>query len=172
MQESVRLGNDQETVFGETHTIGVAEFDRWCESLHLSGCIAIVAVGHSPDGGLARADEQHVGGGGNRHVARIRHHGIQVNLETIRQLDLLQIGTNRIRILAFLGDGRNVHAGGGIAHALQRRQVAVLGMGQCCTQACDSQGERCQFDQFHNLPLCCWTTVFRRPEKWKSFAKD
>lgn len=87
-------------------------------------------------------------------VLGVRHHGIKIDLESVRQFDLLQVGTDRIRILAVLRDRRKRHVGGGIAHALERRQVGVLCTGRSGAQCGDRQSERSQIDLFHDFPFC------------------
>ena len=139
VQHAVGFSNDQETVFGEANAIGVRKFDGGCKCLDFSCGIAIVAVGHSPHGGFTCTDEQHVGGRSHCHVTCVRHNGVQLNLEAFRQLDFFQVGAQLISVFAVLWDGRDVHVGVCVAHALQGGQVFVLSHSCSSKQSGDCQ---------------------------------
>ena len=70
------LGHDQEPVFRSEDAVEVAELERRRKRLDL-GSFEIVAIGNSPNSGLACTYEQHVGAGRNRHAPCIKHKGIK-----------------------------------------------------------------------------------------------
>ncbi|MBA2721432.1 MAG: hypothetical protein H0U56_00735 [Methylibium sp.] len=85
VEDAVVLGDDEEAVLGPAHAVGHLEVQAGREGLHLIGLSIGIAVGHRPYRGLARADEDHVRAGCDRHVARIGHHRKQLDLEARRQ---------------------------------------------------------------------------------------
>ena len=77
--------------------------------------------------GLARADEQHVGRGRDRHVARVGHDRVQVDPEARRQLDPLQVLADRVGVGAGLRHRRDVEVGRRDLHLLQLLDVLAPG---------------------------------------------
>ncbi len=118
IQHAVVLDHDQEAVLGPAHAVGLLEVERWSEGLHLIGDAVAVAIGNGPQGGLARAHEQHVGRRRDRHVTRVGHDRVQLDREAGRQADLLQIVADRIRVPAGLRHRRQVQVGGRDPHLL------------------------------------------------------
>ncbi|MCY1542638.1 hypothetical protein D9M68_783960 [compost metagenome] len=108
VEHAVVFDHDEETVLGPAHAVGHLEVERRREGFHLVGRAVTVAVGHGPDACLARAHEEHVGGGCHRHVTRVGHHGVEVDLEARWQLHGLEVGADRVGVLALLRNRRNV----------------------------------------------------------------
>ena len=112
-QHAVLLGDVEEAIVGKAGTVRDREVDRRSEILHLVGDAVFVAVGNRPDRGFARADEGHNALRSDRHVARVRHHGIELDLEPAGQIDAFEGLTDAVGIgAALLDDLEFRHAGG------------------------------------------------------------
>ena len=125
---AVALGDVEEAVLGEADAVRDGEIERRREPLHLVGGAVLVAVGDGPDGILAGADEGHDALRADRHVARVRHDGVEIDLEARRQLDLLEVLAQLVGVVVVLrhvAEGR--HAGAGRLHVVELFHVVVLG---------------------------------------------
>ena len=131
VEHPVVLDHDQEAVLGPANPVGHVELRRRRERLDLVGHVTAVAIGDRPHRVLAGADEQHVGGRRHGHVACIRHHRIEVDLESRRQLDALEILADGVGVLAFLRYGRHARVHARHLHLFEVFDVLLLrGCGQ------------------------------------------
>ena len=158
VQHAVVLHDDEKAVLRPAHAVGHLELERGRERLHLVGVSRAGAVGHRPDGGLARADEHHVRRGRDRHHAGIGHDAVELDLEPGRQLDPLQVFPERIGALPRLGNGRDVEIRPGDFELLQLLEVRR----RCLRRhgRCDGQDghQQCADERVHRHgnPLGCW----------------
>ena len=126
IEDPVVLDDEQEPVLRPADSVRHLEVERRRERLDLVGDVVAVAVGDRPHHGLARADEQHVGGRRHRHVPGIRYDRIQLDLESRGQLDALEILLDRIGVASGLWHRRDVEVGGRDLHLLQRAEILRL----------------------------------------------
>jgi hypothetical protein len=122
---AVVLGDVQHAVRREAQPVRHAEADGGREDLHLVRHAVAVAVGDRPDAVLAGADEDHAGSA-HRHVPRVRHHGVELDAEALRQLDALQVAAQRVGAAAVLRHRFHLHGGARRAELLQTVEIAAL----------------------------------------------
>ena len=113
-QHAVLLGEEQEAVLGEADAVRHRELDRRRELAHVVGDAVLVAVGDRIDLALARAHEGDDALRSDRHVARVRHDGVEADLETVRQLDAGESLLDRLGLRPGLGDLRHLRRAGGL----------------------------------------------------------
>ena len=117
----------------EAHAVRDREADRRRELLDLVGHAVLVAVGDGPDLALARADERHHALRADRHVARVRHDGVEADLEAARQLDAGEIFLDRLRLRSRLRNLRDIHRRSGgleLGKPLEIARARLLRMGE------------------------------------------
>ena len=139
VQHAVVLDHDEETVLGPADAVGHVELERRCERLHLVRHAVAVAVSDGPETGFAGAYEQHVRGRGDGHVPCIRHHGVEGDLEAGRQLDVLEVVADGVRVGAGLRHRRNVQVGPRHLHLLQLLDVLCLAERRPCEAGSDCE---------------------------------
>jgi hypothetical protein len=137
IEHTIVLHDDQETLVGPADAVRDLEVERRREHLHFVGDAVAVAIGHRPDSGLARADEEHVGRGRHRHVPGVRHDGEEIDLEAGGQPDALEVLADRVGIRAGLRHGGNVQIRSRDLELLQLFEI----LGLCCSLPRERKGE-------------------------------
>ena len=101
-QHPVLLDDVEHAVRAEADAVRNGERERRREVLHLVGDAVLVAVGHRPDLVLARADEGDDALRADRHVPRVRHDRVKLDLEAVGHLDPLERLADPLGIVAVL----------------------------------------------------------------------
>jgi hypothetical protein len=125
----VLLGDVEEAVLGEAHAVRDDEVDRRCEALHLVRHAVLVAVGDHPHVFLAGADENRNPLRPDCHVTGIRDDREELDLEAVRDFDLLQIGAKLVGIFPCLLDRFEI--GRGRACGLHRPELLQIVLRLC-----------------------------------------
>jgi hypothetical protein len=105
LKDPVLLGHVKHAVRREADTIREVEGQGGCEHLHLVGNAILVPIRDGVDVLLAGTDEDDSGIRPHGHVACIRHEGVELDLEALRQLDALQIAAKRVGLAPLLWNG-------------------------------------------------------------------
>jgi hypothetical protein len=127
-EDAVLLDNVEESVLRKTRAVRDREVEGWREVLDLVGDAVLVTIRHRPDAGLAGSDEDHDALRADRHVARVRNDGIEIDLEARRQVDPLQRLADRDGLRTALLDICEIGNAGGLELA-QLLQIRLCGCG-------------------------------------------
>jgi hypothetical protein len=112
LQDPVLLDDIQEAILREAGAVRQPLRQARCKFLDLDAALGARAraIGHRPDLALARADKGYDALRTDRHVARVGDERIELNVEALRQFNLvLQNLPDGVRLRSGLRDGRPIH---------------------------------------------------------------